>query len=106
MRLQSSPTNCGSAGAARRARLKLIGTRRKVLWVCAIPQSSPRSWVSASSQKKVAIANPEFSAVVLTRLKAGYDAPSPPHALMQAKEQPCLLGGRLRWEPVRHPFSE
>jgi hypothetical protein len=27
------PTNSGSAGAARSVRLKLIGTRRKVLWV-------------------------------------------------------------------------
>jgi hypothetical protein len=64
MRLQSSPTNCESAGAVRLVRLKLIGTRRKVLWVCGIRKSSARSRVSAWSQKKVPIANPEFSVIV------------------------------------------
>ncbi len=44
--------------------LKLIGTRRKVLWACGIRKSSSRPRVSASRQKKVPIANPEFSVVV------------------------------------------
>jgi hypothetical protein len=59
----ASPTSCGSAGAARSVRLKLIGPRRKVPWACGIRERSSSSRVAALSQKKVPIANPEFSVV-------------------------------------------
>jgi hypothetical protein len=50
--------------AARSVRLKLIGPRRKVPWACGIRERSSNSRVSALSQKKVPIANPEFSMFV------------------------------------------
>jgi hypothetical protein len=43
---------------------EIDGTRRKVLWACGIREGSSRSRVSALSQRKVPIANLEFSLVV------------------------------------------
>jgi hypothetical protein len=70
-RLQGSPTNCGSAGAGRSVRLKLIGTRRKVLWARGIRGRSSHSRVSALSQTKVPIANSEFTASRPTQFLLG-----------------------------------
>src|SRR5438105_14302042 len=45
-------SNCGSAGAARAVRLKLIGTQRKLLWACKIRDrkstrlNSSHEWIS------------------------------------------------------------
>ena len=54
----------GAQGPPGAVRLKLIGTQRKLLWACKIREKSSRSRVSALSQKKVPIANAEFSVVV------------------------------------------
>ena len=50
--------------AARSVRPKLIGTRRRVVWVCRIREMNSCSRVFALSQKSVPTANPEFSGVV------------------------------------------
>jgi len=74
MRLQNSPTNFGCAGAARSVRLKSIGTRRKMLWVPGIRKSSPRSWGSPLSQKKVLIANVSWNLSHRCRTEEALDA--------------------------------